>query len=440
MHYTQVIDDAFDTSVGANGLSRASLDRELAKLGPALDKLRAWKADGTLPLLGLPERRDDLAALRPHAERFAKFEHVVVMGMGGSSLSGKALVALKDQGFGPLKGRPKLWFMDNVDPATYAELLERLPLDRTGFIAISKSGGTPETLVQLFAVLEGMEPKLGKAGLGSHVIAITEATDNPLRRLASRLGCTILDHDPKVGGRYSALSLVGMLPAMIAGLDCAAVREGAASVLDPALAANDPTSVAPAIGAALSVGLARERGLNITVLMPYVDRLNTFAFWYRQIWAESLGKKGKGTTPAVALGTVDQHSQVQLYLGGPVDKLFTLLIQDTAGQGALLSAAALGGDSALGYLTGHTMGDLLLAEADATAATLVKAGRPTRILRVARIDERTMGALMMHYILETIFAAELWGIDAFDQPAVEEGKVLTRQYLAARISSTARRT
>jgi glucose-6-phosphate isomerase len=432
MHYSHVIDDALDTSVGAKGLSRASLDRELVKLRPALDKLRAWRADNVLPLLSLPARRDDLAVLKPHADRFAKFEHVVVMGMGGSSLSGKTLVALKDQGFGPAQGRPKLWFMDNVDPATYAELLARLPLDRTGFIAISKSGGTPETLVQLFAVLQGMEAKLGKGGLGAHVIAITEKTDNPLSRLAARLGCTVLEHDPNIGGRYSALSLVGMLPAMIAGLDCAAVREGAASVLDPVLAANDPTGLAPAIGAALSVGLARERGLNITVLMPYVDRLNTFAFWYRQIWAESLGKEGQGTTPAVALGTVDQHSQVQLYLGGPADKLFTLLIQDTAGQGALLSAAALGGDSALGYLTGHTMGDLLLAEADATAATLVKAGRPTRVMRVSRIDERTMGALMMHYILETIFAAELWGIDAFDQPAVEEGKVVTRQYLSAR--------
>src|SRR5258708_29351817 len=146
--------------------------------------------------------------------------------------------------------------------------------------------------------------------------------------------------------------------------------------------------------------------------MPYVDRFNSFAFWYRQIWAESLGKQGYGTTPAVALGTVDQHSQVQLYLGGPADKLFTLLIQDTAGQGALLSAAALGGDAALSYLAGHTMGDLLLAEADPTAATLVKAGRPTRVIRIAALDQRVMGALMMHYILETIFSAHLCGIDA----------------------------
>jgi glucose-6-phosphate isomerase len=427
--YRQSIDDALETSVGAKGLGRASLDRAMSELRPALDKIRGWHDSNELPLLRLPARRDDLEALKPHADRFARFEHVVVMGMGGSSLSGKTLVALKDQGFGPAKGRPKLWFMDNVDPATYAELLARLPLDRTGFIPISKSGGTPETLAQLFAILEKLEAKVGKDKVGQHLIAITEATDNPLRRLIDRYKGTILEHDPKVGGRYSALSLVGMLPAMIAGLDCAAVREGAASVLDPVLKANDVTGVAPALGAALSVGLAREKGINITVMMPYVDRLNTFASWYRQIWAESLGKNGMGTTPAIALGTVDQHSQTQLYLGGPSDKLFTFLIQDTAAQGTVMNG---GGDKALEYLHGQTMGDLLMAEADATAATMVQAKRPTRVIRVAEIDERTMGALMMHFILETIFAAHLWKIDAFDQPEVEASKVLTRQYLSSR--------
>ena len=432
MLYSHVIDDALDTSVGAKGLSRASLDRAMAELRPALDKIRHWHDSGELPLLKLPARRDDLAVLKPHAESFARVEHVVVMGSGGSSLSGKTLVALKDQGFGPAKGRPRLWFMDNVDPATFAALIERLPLERTGFIPISKSGGTPETIAAFLTLTAALEAKAGKAALASNVLAITEATDNPLRRLATQMGCTILEHDPKVGGRFSALSLVGMLPAMIAGLDCAAVREGAASVLDPVLVANDVTGMAPAIGAALSVGLAREKGINITVLMPYVDRLNTFAFWYRQIWAESLGKEGNGTTPAVALGTVDQHSQVQLYLGGPADKLFTFLIQDTAGQGPALQA---GGDKALDYLAGHTMGDLLMAEADATAATTVKAGRPTRVIRIARVDERTIGALMMHFILETIFAAHLWKIDAFDQPAVEDAKILTRQYLSQRRKS-----
>jgi glucose-6-phosphate isomerase len=430
MFYSHDIDGALDGTV-TGGLPKASLDRELERARPALDKIRRWREDGSLPLLKLPARRDDLEALRPHAERFARFEHVVVMGSGGSSLSGKTLVALKDQGFGPAKGRPKVHFMDNVDPATFEAMTSRLPLDRTGFLPISKSGGTPETLTAFFSVLAALEGKAGK----DNVIAITEAADNPLRRLATRLGCPILEHDPRIGGRYSALSLVGMLPAMIAGVDGAAVREGAASVLDPVLAANDTEALAPAIGAALSVGLSKERGTNITVLMPYVDRLETFAFWYRQIWAESLGKAGKGTTPVRALGTVDQHSQVQLYLGGPRDKLFTLLIEDTTGRGVVLSPQALGGDKALDYLTGHTMGDLLLAEADATAATLIKDQRPTRLIRIKTVDERVMGALMMHYMLETMFAAELWGVDAFDQPAVEDAKVLTRQYLSQRRKS-----
>jgi glucose-6-phosphate isomerase len=427
MLYSQNIDDTI--------LPKASLDRELARTTPALDKIRKWKDDGTLPLLKLPARRDDLEALKPYAERFARFEHVVVMGSGGSSMSGKTLAALKDQGYGPAKGRPKLHFMDNVDPATFAEMTSRLPLDKTGFMPISKSGGTPETLMATFTAIAAIEAKLGKAALASNMIAITEPTDNPLRKLMNRYGATVLDHDPKIGGRYTIFSLVGALPGMIAGVDCAALREGAASVLDPVLAAKDTKGLAPAIGAALAVGLSKERGINITVLMPYVDRLETFAFWYRQIWAESLGKNGTGTTPIRAMGTIDQHSQVQLYLGGPIDKLFTLVIADTDGQGTKLTPAMLGGDKALDYLSGQSMGDLLKAEADAVAATLAKNGRPVRIIRIPAVDERVMGALMMHYMLETMFAAELWGIDAFDQPEVEASKVLTRQYLSQRRKS-----
>ncbi|MFN4014278.1 MAG: glucose-6-phosphate isomerase [Reyranella sp.] len=440
MFYSHVIDDALESKVGKHGLPRAALDRELAHAGKALDRFRQWKADGTLPLLSLPGARDDLALLKPHAARFAKFEHVIVLGTGGSSLGGQTLVALKDQGFGPLEGRPKLWFMDNVDPSTFTELAARLPLERTGLIVISKSGTTAETLTQFLTLLPEFEATVGKDRLAEHVIAITEPSDNALGRIAARIGCPILDHDPKVGGRFSVLSLVGLLPAMIAGLDVGAVREGAASVLDPVLQASDARGLAPAIGAALSVGLARERGIGTTVLMPYCDRLGYFGFWYRQLWAESLGKGGNGTTPVRAMGTVDQHSQLQLYLGGPADKMFTVLILDTAGKGRPIAPAALGGDKSLAYLENQSLGDLLLAEAEATAVTLVKNGRPTRIMRIATLDERVMGALMMHYMLETMFAAQLLGVDAFDQPAVEEGKILTRQYLAARVSSTGHRS
>ena len=432
MLYTHQIDDIFSDHVGGNGLSRRAFERELEQALPALREVKRRHKDGSLPLLRLPAARDDLAALKPHAERLHGFSHVVILGTGGSSLGGQTLAALSDIGFGPAAGAPKLWFMDNVDPATFAELLTRLDLAKTAFVPISKSGGTAETLTQLFVVLEALEAKLGKARVADHLLAITEPKDNALRKIAKRIGCTILDHDPGVGGRFSVLSLVGLLPAMVAGLDAVAIREGASSVLDPALAAGGATDSEAAVGAALSTALWRERGIGTTVLMPYVDRLAYFGLWYRQLWAESLGKKGRGTTPIRAMGTVDQHSQLQLYLDGPADKLFTVIIRDTAGEGSKVQAQALGGDKSLTYLANHSLGDLLLAEANATAATLAKNGRPVRVMRIARLDERVMGALLMHYMLETIIAADLLRIDAFDQPAVEEGKVLTRQYLAGK--------
>jgi glucose-6-phosphate isomerase len=186
----------------------------------------------------------------------------------------------------------------------------------------------------------------------------------------------------------------------------------------------------PALGAALSIALAKSRRIGTTVLMPYVDRLGFLGFWYRQLWAESLGKNGEGTTPVRAVGTVDQHSQLQLYLDGPHDKMFTLLLADVVGAGRSVPAALVN-EQDLAYLAGRTMGDLLDAEGRATSETLIRNRRPTRIMRIARVDEGVLGALMMHFMLETIIAAHLLSVDAFDQPAVEEGKVLTRTYLAA---------
>jgi glucose-6-phosphate isomerase len=162
--------------------------------------------------------------------------------------------------------------------------------------------------------------------------------------------------------------------------------------------------------------------------MPYIDRLAHFGLWFRQLWAESLGKEGKGTTPVRAMGTVDQHSQLQLYLAGPRDKMFTLVALDTAGQGETV-AVDLAGDRELAYLAGRRMGDLLDAEQRATATSLIRNGRPTRIFRLTQLNERSLGALLMHFMLETIIAADLLGVNAFDQPAVEEGKILAREYL-----------
>ena len=224
------------------------------------------------------------------------------------------------------------------------------------------------------------------------------------------------------------LSLVGMLPALIAGLDAAAVRAGAGAVLSDVLATGDPASCPPVAGAALAVGLARERGAVMSVLFPYIDRLAPFALWYRQLWAESLGKDGLGTTPLRAMGTVDQHSQLQLYLDGPADKMFTVIMGPSAGTGPLidpdlrtipLSRRCCGGTWAICSTPASAR----------TAETLAARGRPVRVMTLEAVDERSLGALMMHFMLETIIAAHLLGVDPFDQPAVEEGKVLARRYM-----------
>lgn len=428
MPYRHDIAGCFAESLG-RGLAAADFENTLSRAGPAITTLLRRRDDDSLPLLRLPARRDDISEIASIAEEFRRrFDRVVVLGTGGSSLGGQTLCALADLGFGSRPGAPGLHFMDNIDPATFTALFAALDPSRTGIIAISKSGGTAETLTQLVICLDWLRQALGTSEFGDRVIAVTEPRDNVLRRLAARHGMRVLDHDPGVGGRFTVLSNVGLLPALIAGLDAAALRDGAATVLDATLGAKTPRQSEPAVGAALSVALAERCGVTTTVLMPYIDRLAPFGLWFRQLWAESLGKDGKGTTPIRAMGTVDQHSQLQLYLAGPADKMFTLVTLDVAGQGEKMPVD-LADDRELAYLAGKRMGDLLDAEQRATATSLIRNGRPTRVISLARLDERSLGALLMHFMLETILAADLLGVNAFDQPAVEEGKILARQYL-----------
>ncbi|MHA1569051.1 MAG: glucose-6-phosphate isomerase [Alphaproteobacteria bacterium] len=414
-----------DACFASGNLSEKEVRETLSEAAPALDGLRAAQAGGTLPLLSLPGARDDLAGLETIAARYrGAFDDVVVLGTGGASLGGQAVTALAGSA-------PRLRFLDNIDPESFTALFRAVEPARTGFIVISKSGGTAETLAQFLTCRAAMKNAPDAGDLARHFIAVSEPTDNPLRRLAARDGIEVLAHDPGLGGRYSVLSLVGMLPAMIAGLDAAAFRAGAGEVLEAALADDDPELSPPALGAAIQIALARHHGVTATVMMPYADRLRPFASWFRQLWAESLGKGGQGTTPVAAVGAVDQHSQLQLYLDGPRDKLFTLVLMERAGSGAVLDVAGgPSGDPALSYLAGRGMGDLMAAAQRATAEALARRGRPVRIFRLPRLDERALGAMMMHFMLETILAGRILGVDPFDQPAVEEGKILARQYLS----------
>jgi len=430
MLYQHDTKNCFADAIGDRGLDADSYSGVLEETSAALDAIRKAYENKSIPMLALPEASSDIENLKPVVERCRRdFDTMIILGTGGSSLGGQTLCSLADVGFGPQDGSPRLYFIDNVDPNTFETLFKRIDVERTGFIVISKSGGTAETIAQFIVCLDAIDHCVGEEKAADHVLMIAEPGDNPLRRIAGSRGLTILDHDPGVGGRFSVLSNVGLLPAMISGLDPMAIRAGATRVLKAALGAEFPADCKAAVGAAISISLFRDKGATSTVIMPYADRLSNFGLWFQQLWAESLGKDGTGTTPIRALGTRDQHSQMQLYLDGPQDKMFTLLTLDVANTGRPVCAANTS-DDALAYLNGRSMGDLLSAEQKATRTTLAEHGCPIRIFRVKELNEEILGALLMHFMLETIIAAHLLGVNPFDQPAVEEGKRLTRDFLS----------
>ncbi len=437
MSLTQSIDLARSDRIGPHGTDNAALDAALASAEAALDWVRARYEDKTLPVLRYPGRHDDIPALRDVAHRLVSTgaTDIVFFGTGGSSLGGQTLAQLAGYavpGIGVLREPPRVHFMDNLDPGTFDAFLKKLPRGTTRFVAVSKSGGTGETLMQTIAALSALK----EAGLGARIpdvfVGLSEPAKpggkNGLRDLLTQHKVPMLEHDTGVGGRFSVLTNVGLLPAAVLGLDVTAIRDGAELAMAPVLAQKKAAEVPSALGAALAVTLA-QKGAAISVLLAYADRLERFTRWYVQLWAESLGKGGHGTTPVAAIGPVDQHSQLQLYIGGPRDKLVTVITTDNAGKGPRLDPelAKAAYEPGLG---GKTIGDLVAAQGRATAETLAKNGVPVRTIHVPRLDEESMGELLMHFMLETMIAARLLGVDAFDQPAVEEGKVLAKKYLA----------
>ena len=403
-------------AVGSGGIARDTLDRLLSEAARSLADLRKARSAGIQPFLVYADARDDLAALEALAGDWrARYRRLVVLGTGGANLGGQTLAAT-----GPESGR--LLFLDNGDGDRLDRVLSGPDLDRTGFLVVSKSGATAETLAQALLVLGGTKP-------ANVAAVITQPGESPLRRLAARFDLPVLDHDPALGGRFSGLSLVGLLPALFAGVDGEAARDGASEVIAAALDVPEPERSAPAVGAALAVAAMQAWPAANMVLMPYGPNLHSLGLWYRQLWAESLGKDGHGSTPILAPGPVDQHSQLQLFLDGPGGNLFTIL--EAPDPTPRRVDAGLAEAIGAGYLGGRSMGELIAAQARATATMLTNAGRPVRRLSAPAADARAVGALMMHFMLETMVAAHLLGVDPFGQPAVERGKGMVRRDLEA---------
>ena len=374
-------------------------------------------------VLTVCEREDDLAEIEAAAARIrGRYKALVVIGMGASGRGGSTLVSLAQNRFSGLSGGVKIHFIENTDPDTFDQLMTAEKLEETLFLAISKSGGTAETMAQLLVLLSEVEKRRGAASVKEHFMFISEPGNNAMRKLAARHSIETLDHDPGIGGRFAALTAVGLLPACVAGLDIRAIRRGAADVLHHTISDSAP---APAVGAALhNAWLAQ--GRTVSVMMPYCDRLDMFGAWHQQLWAESLGKDGYGTTALRSLGATDQHSQLQLYLDGPRDKFVTMILLEQEGKG---SEIPVSGEASLSYLDKHTIGDLMEAEQQATAKTLIANGCPVRIFSLQKLDEETIGGLLMHFMLETILMGHIWNIDPFGQPAVEQGKKLAVKWL-----------
>lgn len=406
---------------------KAAFERRRGEAQTALGHWRSTDNPAFIAIRRSVEDADDLARATEIAEHLTKnTTDLVVFGIGGSSLGAQTMAQLAFWGteaYKPRVGRPRLHIVDGIDSAVFRSMLSLMDLRTTRFFVASKSGSTTETLMQLLVAIDALEQEGGGKYLKHHFAGIAEEGANPVRNILTDMGAPMIAHDPNLGGRFSAFSSVGLVAAVAAGLDAKAIRGGAGETLDAAMTGSPPAVE----GAALSVA-ARDVGLSQSVMWVYRDRLARLPKWWRQLWAESLGKNGQGTTPIDAQGPVDQHSQLQLYLDGPNDKLFTLIDAPALTDAKANSAWAQKHN--LPLLAGRGMSDVVAAQVRATAETLTNANRPVRRISFLQpLEERTLGGLMMHFILETLIAARLWNVDPFGQPAVEESKRLTRKYL-----------
>jgi len=435
LRYGRIIADKLD---GEHGLPRARL-QDLAERFPAvLSEVRARRREGEYGFYELGEQAQTVAAIRRFAEGVGQaYDHVLVLGIGGSALGTKALInALRPPAWNELDDEareffPRITILENVDPISVAAALRRIDPRRVIVNVISKSGGTAETLAQYLVVRSWLDEALGQDAAVRHIAFTTDPSSGPLRAIAEREGIAALEIPPGVGGRYSVLTPVGLLPAALTGIDIEGLVAGAKRALERAERGQLLENSA-ALYAALHWAADSWLGARIHVLMPYSDRLKEFAAWYVQLWAESLGKRldrrsevvHAGPTPLGAIGATDQHSQAQLFMEGPFDKLISFIRIEHPGEDVRIPSRE-GLPEELAYLPGHTLGELLQNEQEATSAALARMGRMNLTLSLPELTADIMGELIMYFQLATGFAGAWYGVNPFDQPGVELGKRIT---------------
>lgn len=402
-------------------------------------QVAARRESGDMGFFALPDDREGVGRIQEVADSFGQwFETVVVLGIGGSSLG---TLTLRDALRGPhwnlgdeerREYYPRLFVLDNADPVSILDLMGRLDLRKALFVVVSKSGSTAETMAQYLVVEEALAQAVGEEEARGHLLFITDPEVGVLRAISREKAIPALPVPSNVGGRFSVLSAVGLLPAAAVGIDVVSLLDGAAGMVERC-STPDLTRNPAGLFATLLHALHMEQGMPIHVMMPYADRLRSFSLWFQQLWAESLGKAvdlqgntvNTGPTPLPALGATDQHSQVQLFMEGPRDKVVCFVSVSQDGVDPVAIPHRHGDHPSLSYLGGHSIAGLLDAERRATAEALRRRGRPSLEIGLSRLDEGNLGELLMFMQLATVYAGALYGVDPLDQPGVELGKELT---------------
>jgi len=418
-------------SVQGEGITEQELSGTAERARQILQEMQERRAQGQLPFMDLPYQRGMVKEIKEYARTVkGKFTDLVILGIGGSALGGITLHHALHPPFynllppGQRKGCPRIFFAENIDPDGFNGLLDLLDVRTTLFNVISKSGETAETMAQFLIVRDLLVKKLGGKRSRENLLITTDAESGWLRQICRSEGLADFTVPQGVGGRFSVFTPVGLLPAALTGIDCEGLLSGA-RFMDGLCKREDVGKNPAALLATALYLLDVRRGKRMVVMMPYCDALKDLAYWFRQLWAESLGKKDEvGPTPINALGVTDQHSQLQLYMEGPLDKVI-IFIAVKKYQETLLIPRAYPGLEGLRYLGGHTLNELIVAERMATEYSLTKNRRVNCTVTLPELNAFTLGQLL--YLLETatVFAGSLYQVNPFDQPGVEEGKKLT---------------
>jgi len=433
-YYKNVTADVIGTE---HGITKKQLKDLARRTEPLILRLNKERKDGKTPYRDLPFRTEISQQVKELVANLKDdCENLVVLGIGGSALGNIALQTALNPYMYNLDDRrrrgPRLFVFDNVDPAQFASFLDWVgdKLDKTIFNVISKSGRTTETAAQFLIIRNVLLDRLGRDLYKRQVIATTDPKRGTLRAIADTEELRWLEVPEGVGGRFSVLSAVGLFSAAMCGIDIDSLLAGARDV-DKRVSCEDFYKNPAAINAAINYHFYNH-GKKISVMMPYSYHLKDLADWYRQLWAESLGKtedlKGNevhiGPTPIKALGATDQHSQIQLYREGPNDKLFTFLQVNNFDKDVTIGPAP---DCApeLGFLAGKCLSTLLNNEKKATEYALLQSKRPCLTVLFPQVDAYTVGQFIYLYEVITSFAGTLFGVNPYDQPAVELGKEAT---------------